>query len=81
MHLEQQLLDRITLDDRGALFEVAHFLGKAERAWNRIDRGNQSELNALHHDDGSLALCLRRAMQAADELIEGSQGAGRYATK
>lgn len=78
MPLEQQLLDRITLDDRGALFEVAHFLGKAERAWDRIATEKQSELNAMHHDDGSLALCLRRAMQAADELIEATKGmAGR----
>jgi len=74
-------MDRITMDDRGALFEVAHFLRKAERAWNRIATDKQSELNALHHDDGSLALCLRRAMQAADELIEASQAAGRSATK
>jgi hypothetical protein len=78
MPLEQQLLDRITLDDRGALFEVAHFLGKAERAWDRITTEKQSELNAMHHDDGSLALCLRRTMQAADELIEATKGlAGR----
>lgn len=81
MPLEQQLLDRITLDDRSALFEVALFLGKAGRSWNRIAREKQSELNAMHHDDGSLALCLRRAMQAADELIEVIQGAGRSATK
>lgn len=81
MPLEQQLLDRITPDDRAALFEVAHFLGKAERAWHRIDRGKQCELNAMHHDEGALALCLRRAMQAVDELIEATQGAGRPATK
>ncbi|MDE1544110.1 hypothetical protein PTW32_01670 [Dechloromonas agitata] len=48
MPLEQQLLDRITLDDRGALCEVAHFLCEAERA-----------------------------MQAADELIDATKGAGR----
>jgi hypothetical protein len=78
MPLEQQLLDRITLDDRGALLEVAHFLGKAAQEWNRIDRAKQSELNAMHHDDGSLALCLRRAVQAADEVIEATKGlAGR----
>lgn len=81
MPLEQQLLDRITPDDRVALFEVAHFLGKAERAWNRIAVEKQCELNALHHDDGSLALCLRWAMQAADELIEATRGAGQSATK
>ena len=81
MPLEQQLLDRITLDDRGALREIGCFLRKAERAWNRIDRGKQCELNAMHHDEGSLALCLRRAMQAADELIEATKGAGRPATK
>ena len=81
MPLEQQLLDRITLDDRGALCEVAHFLREAERAWSRIDRGKQCELNAMHHDDGSLAHCLRWAMQAVDELIEATKGAGRPATK
>lgn len=78
MPLEQQLLDQITPDDRDALLDIAHFLGKAEQAWNRIDRGKQSELNAMHHDDGFLTLCLRRAMQAADELIEATKGlAGR----
>lgn len=81
MPLEQQLLARITADDRGSLCEVAHFLRKAERAWNRIDQGKQCELNAMHHDEGSLALCLRRAMQAVDELIEATKGAGRPATK
>lgn len=69
MMLDQQLLDRIAVDDQGALYEVAHLLRRAERAWNRIDRGKQDELNAMHCDDGSLALCLRRAMQAVDELI------------
>lgn len=76
MMLDQQLLDRIVLDDRDALGEVAHRLREAERAWNRIERGKQTELNAMHHDDGSLALCLRRALQAADELIVATQGAG-----
>ncbi|KQB60508.1 MULTISPECIES: hypothetical protein [Betaproteobacteria] len=77
MRIEQQLLARITPDDREALVEVAHFLRKAEHVWNRIDGGKQCELNAQHHDDGSLALCLRRAMQAADELIEASEGVGK----
>lgn len=77
MPLEQQLLDRITPDDRGALCEVAHFLCKAEMAWNRIDQGKQCELNAMHHDEGAPALCLRRAMQAVDELIEATKGSGR----
>ena len=77
MLLDPRLLERITPDDREALFEVAHFLRKAEHAWNRIDGGRQCELNAQHHDDGSRALCLRRAMQAADELIEASEGAGK----
>lgn len=77
MRIEQQLLARITPDDREALVEVAHFLRRAEHAWNRIDGGKQCELNVQHHDDGSLALCLRRAMQAADELIEASEGAGK----
>ena len=75
MRIEQQLLARITPDDREALVEVDHFLRSAEHAWNRIDGGKQCELNVQHHDDGSLALCLRRAMQAADELIEASEGA------
>jgi len=35
----------------------------------------------LARDEGSLALCLRRAMQAADELIEATHGAGWPATK
>lgn len=74
-------MERITPDDRGALREVARFLCRAERAWNRIDRGKQCELNAMHHDEGSLALSLRRAMQATDELIEATKGAGRPATK
>ena len=81
MPLEQQLLDRITPDDRGALCEVAHFLCKAERAWNRIDQGKQCELNAQQHDGGSLALCLGRAMQAADELIAATQGAGSQTSR
>ncbi len=81
MPLGQQLLARITPDDRGSLCEVAHFLRKAERAWNRIEQGKQCELNAMHHDEGSLALCLRRATQAVDELIEATKGAGRPATK
>lgn len=77
MMLEQQLLDRITTDDQGALYEVAHLLRRTERAWNRIERGKQAELNAMHHDDGSLALCLRHAQQAVDELIAAIQGAGQ----
>ena len=81
MPLEQQLLDRITLDDRTALVDIAHFLGKAERAWHRIAAEKQCELNAMHHDDGSLALCLRRAMQAADDLIAATRGAGQSATQ
>lgn len=64
-----------------ALREIACFLSKAKRAWNRIDQGKQCELNALHRDEGSLALCLHRAMQAVDELIEATHGAGRPATK
>lgn len=76
MPLEQQLLDRITPDDRGALSEVAHFLRKAERAWNRIDQGKQCELNAMDYDEGALALSLRRTLQAVDELIEATKGSG-----
>src|SRR6218665_720731 len=68
--LDQHLLDRITRDDRGALCEVAHLLRRAERAWHRIESGKQCELNAMHHDDGSFALCLRRALQAADDLVD-----------
>lgn len=72
MNLEQQLLARITADDRDALVEVVTFLGEAERSWSRIDRDRQCELNAMHHADGSLALCLRRAIQAAEELMAAS---------
>ena len=67
MMLEQQLLDRITAEDRDALHDVAHLLRRTEGAWNRIERGKQAELNAMHHEEGSLALCLRRAQQAVDE--------------
>lgn len=77
MMLEQQLLDRITADDQDALYEAALLLRRTERAWNRIERGKQAELNAMHHDDGSLALCLHRAQQAVDELIAAIQGAGQ----
>jgi uncharacterized protein YecT (DUF1311 family) len=76
MKLDQQLLERITSDDRDALREVAHLLCEAQRAWNRIERGKQTELNAMHRDDGSLALCLYRATQAVDGLIAATQGAG-----
>lgn len=81
MMLDQHLLDRITLDDRGALYEVAHFLRKAERSWNQIDWSKQCELNAMHHDDGSLALCLGRVMQAVGELIQATKGAGDLARR
>lgn len=81
MMLDQELLGRMTMDDRGVLCEVAYFLLKAERTWNRIDHGKQCELNAQHHDDGSLALCLRRAMQAVDELIEATKEADPSAAK
>jgi len=70
MTFEQQLLDRITLDDRAALFEVARFLEQAARSWNRVEAGKRCELNALHHDDRSLASSLYWAIRAADELIE-----------
>ncbi len=74
MNLDRQLLDRITAQDRTALRETAHFLVLAKRAWDRIEGGKQCELNIMHHDDGSLALCLHRAMQAADDLIEATGG-------
>lgn len=77
MMLEQQLLDRITAEDRDALHDVAHLLRRTAGAWNRIERGKQAELNAMHHEEGSLALCLRRAQQAVDELIAAVQGAGQ----
>lgn len=81
MMLDQQLLNRISLNDRGALREVAHLLCEAQRAWSRIERGKQTELNAMHCDDGSLALCLRRAQQAADELIVATHGTGERASR
>lgn len=77
MMLEQQLFDRITAEDRDALHDVAHLLCEAQRAWNRIERGKQAELNAMHHDDGSFALCLCRAQQAVDEWIAAVQGAAQ----
>ena len=60
----------------GAMYEAAHYLRRAERAWSQIDPTKQCELNAVHHDEGSLALCLRRAIQAADDLIEAVKEAG-----
>ena len=59
MPLEKHLLDRITLEDHMALIEVCHLLNKAQRAWSRIESGKQCELNAVHHEKGSLAYCLR----------------------
>lgn len=43
--------------------------------------GKQCELGAMHHDDGSLALCLRRAIQAAEELFEAGMGGGEPARR
>ncbi len=60
---------------RCSLSEVAGLLRRALRAWNQISPDKQCELNAMHHDEGSLALCLRRAEQAADELVEGTKDA------
>lgn len=75
MTLDQHLLDRLMLDDEKALREVAYFLGLAEQSWNRIDRCKQSELAAMHHAEGSLPLCLLRAMQAVDDLIAAARAA------
>ncbi|WP_150430735.1 hypothetical protein [Dechloromonas sp. CZR5] len=77
MPMEQQLLDRITLEDRKALLEVCGLLSKVEQAWHRIDSGKRCELNAMHHEESSLAYCLRWGMQAVDELIELTQGVGK----
>lgn len=75
--MEQQLLDRITLEDRKALSEVRRLLSEAQQAWHRIESGKQCELNAMHHEDSSLAYCLRWGVQAADELIELFQEMGK----
>lgn len=80
MPLEKQLLDRINLEDRMALIEVRHLLNKAQLAWNRIESGKQCELNAVHHEESSLAHCLRWGTQAAEDLIGLTEGVGKPAT-
>lgn len=77
MPLEKHLLDRITLEERMVLIEVRHLLNKAQQAWNRIESGKQCELNAVHHDENSLAHCLRWGTLAAEDLIELTKGAGK----
>ena len=79
MPLEKQLLDRINLEDRMALIDVRHLLNKAQQAWNRIESGKQCELNGVHHEESSLAHCLRWGTQAAEALIELTKGAGKPA--
>lgn len=76
MALDPSLLDRLTLNDKGALREVGYFLGLAERSWNRIDGCTQCELTAMHDAEGSLALCLTRAIQAVEELMAATASAG-----
>lgn len=68
--MEQQLLDRLTGEDREALQEVARLLNAAQAAWARIDSGKQCELNEVHNEDTSLAHCLRWGTQSAEELVE-----------
>lgn len=75
MPLDAQLLARVTVHDRACLYEVADSLEQASRAWNQISAPTQCELNAMHHDEGSLALCLRQALQAAEELIAATASA------
>ncbi len=79
MPLEKQLLDRINLEDRMALIEVHRLPNKAQQAWNRIDSGKQCELNGVHHEESSLAHCLRWGKQAAEDLVELAKGAGNPA--
>ena len=79
MPLEKQLLDRINLEDRVALIEVYHLLNKAQQAWHRIESGKQCELNGVHHEECSLAYCLRWGTQAAEDMIELTKGAGKPA--
>ena len=79
MPLEKHLLDRITLEERMALIEVRHLLNKARHAWNRIESGKQCEFNAVHHDENSLAHCLRWGTQAVEEMMELTKGAGKPA--
>lgn len=67
--MEQQLIDRLTPADRAALQKVAKLLNEATIVWNKIDGGKQCELNAEHHEEGSLAHCLRWGTQAAEELV------------
>lgn len=77
MPLGKNLCGRITLEDRMALIEVHHLFNKAQQAWNRIESGKQCELNAMHHEESSLAHCLRWGTQAAEELIEQTKGTGK----
>lgn len=79
MPLEKYLLDRITMEERMALIEVRHLLNKAQQAWNRIESGKQCELNGVHHEECSLAHCLRWGTQAAEDLIELVKGLGKSA--
>lgn len=79
MPLEKHLLERINIEDRMALIEVRHLLHNAQQAWNRIESGKQCELNAVHHEESSLAHCLRWGAQAAEELIGLTKGAGKPA--
>jgi len=79
MLLEKHLLDRITLENRVALIEVGHLLNEVQQVWNRIDSGKQCELNAVHHEECSLAHCLRWGTQAAKDLIELTKGVGKPA--
>lgn len=74
MPLEKHLLDRITLEDRMVLIEVCHLLNEARQAWNRIKSGKQCKLNAVHHEESSLAYCLRWGTQAVEDLIELTKG-------
>ena len=62
-----------------ALIEVGHLLNQAQQAWNRIESGKQCELNAMHHEESSLAHCLRWGTQAAEDLIGLTKGTGKAA--
>jgi len=79
MPLEKHLIDRITWEERVALIEVHHLLNQAQQAWNRIESGKQCELNGVHHEESSLAHCLRWGKQAAEDLVELAKGTGNPA--
>lgn len=72
--MEQNLIDRLSTEDKNALRTVASLLNQAQSIWNQIDSGKQCELNAEHNEEGSLAHALRWGTQAAEELVTLTSG-------